>query len=136
MEKQPCIIIIDDDPDDVDLLKECVSNIYSFGFRAFFNGTSFLDFMDQKDLTNPCLIIIDLNLPDIRGVEILQKIKLNMSFQQIPVVVCSTGGTLSEMTVCDKLNVDVFKKPSSIKEWQTMVSLMASHCVPGRLEIA
>jgi len=136
MEKQPYVIIIDDDHDDVDLLKECFNNIYSFGFRAFFKGSSFLEFIDQKDFTNPCLIIIDLNLPDIRGVDILQRIKSNPTLEKIPLVVFSTGGTLSELTICQKANVEVFKKPSSIREWQTMISLMGSHCAPGLLQYA
>jgi hypothetical protein len=51
------------------------------------------------------------------------------------VLVFSTGGTVSEKALCNTLNVEIFKKPSSIKEWQSMVSFMASHRAANIVEL-
>jgi CheY-like chemotaxis protein len=128
MNKELYIIIIDDDQDDVDLLTECLKKFSYYTVRSFNKGYSFIDFINHLDTDYPCLIIIDLNLPDIAGVEILAKIKANELLQSIPTLVFSTGGTPAEKEVCENLNTEIFKKPSSILEWQYMAVVMASHC--------
>ena len=128
MDKEPYIIIIDDDQDDVDLLTECFKKFPYYAVRSFDKGYSFIDFIYRLDKNYPCLVIIDLNLPDIAGVEVLAKIKANPLLESIPAVVFSTGGTPAEKEACEKLNTEIFKKPSSILEWQYMTAIMASHC--------
>jgi CheY-like chemotaxis protein len=128
MNKKPYIIVIDDDQDDVDLLTECFKKFPYYTVCSFNKGYSFIDFINHLNADYPSLIIIDLNLPDIAGVEVLAKIKANSPFESVPAVVFSTGGTPAEKEVCEKLNTEIFKKPSSIMEWQYMIAIMASHC--------
>jgi len=128
MNKEPYIVIIDDDQDDVDLLTECFKKFPYYTVCSFDKGYSFINFISHPGRNYPSLVIIDLNLPDITGVDVLAKIKANPMLGSIPAVVFSTGGTPAEKETCEKLNTEIFRKPSSILEWQYITAIMASHC--------
>ena len=134
MENQPYIAIIDDDHDDSSLLEECFQNFHSFPVRSFYRGTTFFEFLVGND-NYPSLIVVDLNMPEIEGIKVVQRIKENALLKTIPVFVFTTGGTPAERATCQKLNVEIFKKPSSIKEWQSIAFVMAAHCDPRLLKI-
>ena len=128
MLKYPYIVIIDDDSDDSALLEECFQKFHSLPVHSFNRGSSFFHFIDHDEPGNVCLIVVDLNLPENSGVDILKKIKENVLLNSIPVLVFTTGGTPAEMEFCKKLNIKIFRKPNSIKEWEATAFEMASHC--------
>src|SRR5215216_2569107 len=130
MVKNPYIVIIDDDSDDSALLEECFQIFHSLPVHSFNRGSSFFQFIDHDEPGNVCLIVVDLNLPESSGVDILKKIKENVLLSSIPVLVFTTGGTPAEIEFCKKLNVEIFRKPNSIKEWEATAFEMASHCDP------
>ena len=134
MENQPYIAIIDDDYDDVSLLKECFENLNSFSTQCFDRGRTFFESMVAEDSVLPKLIVVDLNIPEMEGVKVVQRIKENTFLKNIPVFVFTTGGTPSEIAICEKLNVEIFKKPSSIKEWESIAFVMLAHCDPRLLK--
>src|ERR1700753_3995757 len=90
------IVMIKDDEGHATLIER---NIRRAGVNnqifPFANGTEALDFLLGEDGTgaihagHSLLILLDLNLPDMTGVDILAKIKGNMHVQASPVVVLS-----------------------------------------------
>jgi PAS domain S-box-containing protein len=67
----PCILIIDDDPD----LRKTLADILKLrGFRphAVENGADGLAWLENNSAS---LVLIDLGLPDISGIEVLKKVK-------------------------------------------------------------
>ncbi len=131
MIRNPYIVIIDDDDDDSALLNECFQKFHSLPVHSFTKGSSFFDFIDHDEPGNPCLIVVDLNLPESNGVDIVKKIKENELLGSVPVLVFTTGGTPTEIEFCKKINVEIFRKPNSIKEWESIAFVMASYCEPG-----
>src|SRR5687767_2608680 len=130
MEKTPYVAIIDDDHDDYTLLKECFQKIHSFSVGCFDRGSLFFEYIDYNESVDLCLIIVDLNLPESNGVEIVKKIKERPLLQSIPVLVFTTGGTPTEKEFCKKLSIEIFRKPNSLKEWESIALLMALRCDP------
>src|SRR5215216_3519942 len=115
MLKDSCIVIIDDDHDDSALLNECFQKFHSLPVHSFNRGSSFFHFIDHDEPRNISLIVVDLNLPEINGVNIVKKIKENTQLSSVPVLVFTTGGTPAEIEFCKKLNIEIFRKPNSIK---------------------
>jgi len=75
MEKKHYVAIIDDDHDDSTLLKECFEKIHSLSVLCFNRGSSFFNFIENNKSVDFCLVIVDLNLPESSGVEIVKRIK-------------------------------------------------------------
>jgi CheY-like chemotaxis protein len=117
----PCqILIIDDDPDDVEILSESlkrsgVDRIHNVNspIEAF----SYLHSLNEKeDLPN--LIITDHYLPRITGTEFMQDLKGMELYKNIPVIVVANVESKEEMEKYRQLGaIDQLKKPSSYEEY-------------------
>ena len=78
------------------------------------DGTSALDFLfgsDGSGLANkgrPLLILLDLNLPDMSGIDILKRLKENEHLRVLPVVVLTTTDDKVEIQRCYDLGCNVY----------------------------
>ena len=123
------VVHVDDDADDTQWLREGFSLYSKVTIRHFPDSNSFLKACaDDLLAAPPCLMVIDLNLPGIKGLDLIKKIKSNEAFQKVPIVVYTTGYSPADKATCDKLNIELFKKPNSLEEWHAICKLMALRC--------
>ncbi|PWT94203.1 MAG: two-component system response regulator [Blastocatellia bacterium] len=89
------ILIVEDRPIDLDLTKR------AFVRRRLLNpileardGEEALDYIDRWDAGEPVpvLILLDLRLPKVNGLEVLQRLKLHPKYSAIPIIVLTTSG--------------------------------------------
>ncbi len=109
------IVMIEDDEGHATLIER---NIRRAGVNnpilPFLNGTSALEFLFGEDGTgsvhagSSLLILLDLNLPDMTGVDILTKIKSNGHLKRVPVVVLTTTDDQREIQRCYDLGANVY----------------------------
>ena len=108
------IVMIEDDEGHARLIEK---NIRRAGIlndiRHFTDGTTALDFMfkspDGPALNGPALVLLDLNLPDMSGTDILAKIKAEGSaLRRTPVVVLTTTDDKVEIQRCYDLGCNVY----------------------------
>jgi DNA-binding NarL/FixJ family response regulator len=69
------------------------------------NGEDALEYLNSKDNMEPCVILLDLNMPKMNGFEFLNIIKADEKLKNIPVVVLTTSGTEQDITDSYKLGV-------------------------------
>lgn len=85
------ILLIDDDEDDIIFLRE---SLLQSGFRssidAVLSGPEAFHFLNERKEMLPSLIILDLNMPEMNGIEVLEKLQSDYS---IPVIVYTTSCT-------------------------------------------
>jgi len=55
------------------------------------DGETAISVLENHDTTKPFLILLDLNMPKMNGVEFLLKLKSNKEFKTVPVVVVTTS---------------------------------------------
>ena len=123
------IVHVDDDKDDTQWLKESFSMYSNISVWHYPDANSFLDNISSfKNPNTPCLFVIDINLPDIRGLDLIRKIKTHSCFDRVPIVVYTTGYSPAEKASCDKLGVDLFRKPNTVQEWDSICKMMALRC--------
>jgi CheY-like chemotaxis protein len=113
MSKPVTIIMIEDDEGHARLIER---NIRRSGVNneivAFTNGTDALKYLfgsegiDHKG--RALLILLDLNLPDMTGIEILQRVKENKYLRCAPVVVLTTTDDAHEIKRCYDLGCNVY----------------------------
>jgi CheY-like chemotaxis protein len=113
--KPVVIIMIEDDEGHARLIER---NIRRAGVNneiiPFSNGTSALDYLfggDGSGLVSAgrhLLILLDLNLPDMTGVDILERVKSNPHTKRSPVVVLTTTDDSREIQRCYDLGANVY----------------------------
>jgi CheY-like chemotaxis protein len=88
------VIMVDDDADDIDMMREAFDAIhYSHCFVHFQSGKHFMDFLENLADTAelPSLIILDYNMPGLNGEDILARLRKEERFENITVVFFTTG---------------------------------------------
>jgi CheY-like chemotaxis protein len=65
------VFIVDDEPSILRLVAHWVKNKWGYNVHAFDNATEMLQTLDE----NPDLILLDIMLPDINGIEVLKTVK-------------------------------------------------------------
>ena len=112
MNHKPVIIVmIEDDAGHAKLIEK---NVRRAGvcndIQHFADGGSALDFLFHKNVRDngPVLILLDLNLPDMSGVDILAKLKGDEKMRRSPVIVLTTTDDQREIQRCYDLGANVY----------------------------
>ncbi len=109
------IIMIEDDEGHARLIEKNIRRAgVSNQIIPFTDGTSALNYLFGADgsgedsARRQLLILLDLNLPDMTGVDILEKIKNNTHTRRSPVVVLTTTDDQREIQRCYDLGANVY----------------------------
>lgn len=113
--KPVTIIMIEDDEGHARLIEKNIRRAgVSNQIVPFTNGTDALAFLMGPDGTGAVnkgrqlLVLLDLNLPDMTGVDILEKVKSNEHTRRSPVVVLTTTDDQREIQRCYDLGANVY----------------------------
>lgn len=89
--KKP-ILLVEDDYVDATTVKRALKDIkVTNPLHVAGNGEEALDFLKNGNNGKPCIILLDLNLPKMNGIEFLEIAKKDESLRRIPVVVLTTS---------------------------------------------
>jgi CheY-like chemotaxis protein len=125
------ILCGEDDKDDEDLLKEIFSGVdQSFPLVFVNNGSKLVSTLDQLPQDSlPCLLVLDYNMPELNGAEILKELKKTSRYDSIPKIIWSTSGAEMYKQLCLNLGAaDYVIKPSNVSDLQKIVKYMISYC--------
>jgi len=130
------ILLVDDNPSDVKLILY-VLNSRGFGERVqvALDGTEALEFLfctdrySQRRIENqPRLILLDLKLPLLDGLETLQRIKSDARTRAVPVVVMTSSRAERDIYRCYELGVNSYiVKPIDFAEFSESVRSVGSY---------
>jgi len=111
------ILLAEDDLDDQELLAEAFAQVDPtvrlLSFTTGRNILAYLDGLGQHQL--PRIIIVDYNIPEINGAEILKELDARRKFDGITKLVWSTSSSPQYENRCLRLGASAYLvKPSSI----------------------
>lgn len=111
------LLYVDDDPDDLDLLADCVSSIDpSIKCLLFLRSPEAMSYL-KNTAELPDFIFLDINMPLMNGKQCLEEIRKTQSLKQLPVIMYTTSNEEREIKECYKLGAsDFLIKPSNINE--------------------
>lgn len=131
MTQGPFIFLAEDDIDDQELLIEAFSQLdNTISVTAVNNGkkaVSFLENLSHEE--NPCLIVLDYNLPELSGAEILERLNKMKRFKEVTKVVWSTSNSSVYEQMCLELGAKAYLvKPNDISGINRLAQLMLQLC--------
>jgi two-component system, response regulator len=123
------ILLVEDNPHDVELTLHALRNNHvSNSIHVACDGAEALDFIfppSDRPANNgvpPKLILLDLKLPKVSGLEVLQRIKSNARTSAIPVVVLTSSREDRDILECYKHGVNSYiVKPVDFEQFQEAV---------------
>ena len=125
MESIARILLVEDDPRDVELTMTALAD-YNLTNEVVVahDGEEALDYLycrgkfQGRMSQNPAVMLLDLKLPKIDGLEVLEKVKSDEKLKVIPVVVLTSSREERDMVASYKLGVNAYVvKPVDFHEF-------------------
>jgi len=119
------ILMVEDDPKDVELTLTALEE-YNLANEVVVtrDGEQALDYLNyrgeykMRSSGNPAVMLLDLKLPKVDGLEVLKEIKSNGKLRMIPVVVLTSSKEEKDMVASYKLGVNAYVvKPVDFHEF-------------------
>lgn len=125
MSKTGSILLADDDPVSVELALEALNEAQLEATVAVVSdGEEALDYLycrrqyEGRMDGPPSLILLDLKMPKVTGLEVLQQIKSDPALESIPVMVVTSAQDKAELQACFDLGINSwFRKPPEFAEF-------------------
>ena len=123
------ILLVEDDPKDVELTMTALEE-YNLANEVVVahDGEEALDYLYRRgnfatrSTDNPAVLLLDLKLPKVDGLEVLQQIKADTKLKLIPVVVLTSSHEEKDMVTSYKLGVNAYVvKPVDFHEFVNAV---------------
>lgn len=115
------ILLVEDNPMDIDLtLRAFNKQRNASTIHVARDGEEALAWFDRWDSGErlPAVILLDINLPRINGLEVLQKLKAHERFRRIPVVVLTSSREDSDLKAAYDLGVSSYiEKPVDFSQF-------------------
>ncbi|TAJ98325.1 MAG: response regulator [Candidatus Manganitrophaceae bacterium] len=121
------ILLVEDNPDHAELTRRALEDTRLLNQIYWVkDGQEALDFLFRKgrhaQAARPGLILLDINLPKISGMEVLKKIKEDEALRVIPVIMLTTSNQDEEALSCYNLGANSFTtKPVKFRDFMEKV---------------
>jgi CheY-like chemotaxis protein len=124
------ILLVEDDRRDIELTLEALSSHNLVNEVVVVeDGTEAMDYLRQQGLYalrspgNPAVILLDLKLPKLDGLEVLQAIRSDEALRLIPVVMLTSSAEERDLVQSYRLGANGYVvKPLDFKEFVTVVA--------------
>ncbi len=100
----PSILVVDDEPDNFDVIETLLSaQDYHLHYAA--NGQAALNILDA---VNPDLILMDVMMPGLNGIETCKEIKADVRWKGVPIIMVTALSTKNDLALCLEAGADDF----------------------------
>jgi CheY-like chemotaxis protein len=126
------ILMADDDAEDLEIIKDAMELLDAGDIIAYLdNGEQVINLLNQIEPHSvlPSLIILDLNMPKMNGIQTLEFLKQNERFKDIPVIIFSTSINFLDQEKSLLLGASAYiTKPVSFNESIETTKRFLSYC--------
>ncbi|HEY8994031.1 MAG TPA: response regulator [Lacunisphaera sp.] len=123
------ILLVDDSLKDIDLtLAALEEHNLANKVDVARDGTEALDYLHRRgqfagrDDTLPVVVLLDIKMPKLNGIEVLQKMKADPIFKRLPVVMLTSSKEEPDLAACYQLGANAYVvKPVDFQQFVTAV---------------
>jgi CheY-like chemotaxis protein len=123
------ILLVEDNEDDIILTQEAFEeNRLANKLNVVKTGTDALKYLRKEppytDVGKPNIILLDINLPGISGIEVLQRIKDDDNLKDIPVAILTTSKMEQDIVKSYKLHANCYiNKPVNLHNFFEVIKV-------------
>lgn len=128
------ILLAEDDPRDVELILQGLRSSYlANDVMVVGDGAEALDYLHRRGRfaerpdTLPALVLLDIKMPKVNGLEVLREIRRNRELAAVPVVIMTSSREETDVDAAYALGCNAFVvKPVSFKDFIETVKAIGS----------
>ncbi|KEZ92312.1 MAG: response regulator [Nonlabens ulvanivorans] len=131
------VLLIEDDTIEVMKMHRALSTLNEkHSIVEANNGETALSILEKKDQL-PDIILLDLNMPKINGIEFLSILKKDDRLKYIPTIILTTSNNQRDLLACYNLGIAGYVlKPLKYEEYVEKISRLMSYWSINELFIA
>lgn len=116
--KRLSVMLADDDSDDRDVFHHALrSVIEQCDFKTFINGEEVVAYFKQPDVVPPDILFLDINMPMMGGLEVLQTLRKELGMVHLAIGIYSTSSRESDIQTALIRGANIYiKKTTSITD--------------------
>jgi two-component system, response regulator len=123
------VLLVEDEPLDVELtLRAFKKARFTNPIHVVHDGGEALEFIfgtgayaQRRDLPLPAVILLDLNLPTLNGLDLLRQLKADKRTEKVPVIVLTASRHDRDIAECRRLGVQTYLvKPVDFRDFSEM----------------
>jgi len=128
MQKKLKILLIEDDMIEIMKLNRTTSKLnLEHTIIEANNGEDALKLLEQKD-NLPDIILLDLNMPKINGIEFLSILKKDAVLKYIPTIILTTSNNQKDLLECYKIGVAGYViKPLKYEDYVSKIEKLLAY---------
>ncbi|MEL6863660.1 MAG: response regulator [Bacteroidota bacterium] len=129
MRNQKPILLVEDDHVDAMTVKRAFRDIrVSNAIVHLENGEEALRYLRAENQPKPAIILLDLNMPRMNGIEFLDVVKNDLQLRSIPIVVLTTSTEYNDRTESFQYSVAGYMvKPVIYSEFVDMIQTISTY---------
>jgi len=124
------VLLVEDNPTDVFVIREAIARSgLKLNLRIASNGEEALRYL--RDLARaekpacPALVLLDLNLPKVGGIEVLQHLRNSSLCSRMPVIVVTSSTAEADRAAVRRLGAEAyFQKPTSLAAYMELAEVI------------
>ena len=126
------ILLVDDNPDDVLFtLRAFEQNNFNNELIVAVDGEQALQLLlpeDSASLLQPSLVLLDISLPKINGLEVLRRMRADARTESLPVVVLTTSSEEADIVSSYRLGANSFvRKPVAFSDFLNVAKMLGMY---------
>jgi CheY-like chemotaxis protein len=124
------VLLVEDNPTDVFVIKELVEGCgLNLRLRVAGDGQDALSYLQDAagDESSPCpaLVLLDLNVPKVPGLELLRRLRGGSRCHRTPVIVVTSSTTDGDRAAAQRLGAEgYFQKPNDLAAYTELAQLI------------
>jgi CheY-like chemotaxis protein len=121
------ILLVEDNPGDILLTKELLAETkVPNNIHVAQTGTTALQFLRKEgcypDAPSPDLVLMDLNMPAMSGLEMLEELRSDPRLKYLPVIVLTSSDSEEDVMRCYELHANSYViKPGGIDQYSRVI---------------
>jgi CheY-like chemotaxis protein len=122
-EEQRISVLVVDDDEDIRQAMGIVLGMNGYTVATVADGAAALAWL-RGGFQRPCVILIDLMMPGMNGIELRSRLSSDPAFAGIPVVFITGAGVLADDSA-ERLNAEILRKPIDLS---ALLATLARFC--------
>lgn len=123
------VLLVEDDAVDVMTVKRCFKQLkIPNDLMIAGNGEEAIVLLSNPETPLPCIILLDINMPKMNGLELLHYLKSSSNFQKTPVIMLTSSKEETDVNKCFELGVAGYLvKPVEYQSFVSTIELLSAY---------